>query len=439
MSRIRQATFACALMAAASGAAAHTGERGFVMLLPTGLYIAGGALAVVLSFAVMALLPSKMLLRFTAVDAPVEKRAAPRWPGALSLAVVLVLVAAGWFGSRDPLANPLPGSVWTLWWVGFTFLVAVRGDLWRRVNPWKWLAAPFSIKGFPGRAGHWPALALFFAFAWFELIHPAPQDPEILAWAVFWYLLLTAAAKLLFGEEWMAKGEAFSVFFAMVARLAPPWRGLLSGNVLPASLVAFVLLALASVSFDGLSRTFWWLGLIGENPLEHPGRSGVLGPNSAGLVGTFAAFVALYGLAVKAGAALAREKDPAYGYYIVAIVPIAFGYHFAHYLPTFLVDSQHAVKALSDPFGLGWNLLGTRDLHVRASFLSHHSSVQAIWYVQVAGIVAAHAGAVCVAHVLALRRLATPRAALLSQLPMTALMVGYTVLGLWLLSTPVAG
>jgi hypothetical protein len=31
------------------------------------------------------------------------------------------------------------------------------------------------------------------------------------------------------------------------------------------------------------------------------------------------------------------------------------------------------------------------------------------------------------------------RAALLSQLPLTILMVAYTVLGLWLLSTPTAG
>lgn len=409
------------------------------MLLPTGLYIAGGALAVVLSFAVMALLPSRALARFTAIAASVEKPAAARWPGAVALALVLFLVAAGWFGSRDPLDNPLPATIWMLWWVGFTFLVALLGDLWRVVNPWQWLATPFRTRNLPERAGHWPAVALFFAFAWFELIYPAPQDPEVLAWAVFSYLLLTAFAKLRYGQEWMAKGEAFSVFFAVVARLAPPWRGLLSGSVLPAGIVAFVLLALASVSFDGLSRTFWWLGLIGENPLEHPGRSDVLGRNTAGLLGTFAAFLFLYAIAVKAGASLVRERDPGYGYYILAIVPIAFGYHFAHYFPTFLVDSQYAVKALSDPFDLGWNLLGTRDLHVRASFLTHHSSIHAIWYVQVAAIVAAHVGAVFVAHVLALRRLANPRAALVSQLPMTALMVGYTVLGLWLLSTPVAG
>lgn len=434
-----RALLACALAAGASGAAAHTGERGFVMLLPTGIYITGGALAVVLSFVVMALLPSRALARFTSVS-PAATRPVPRWPSALSLLLVIVLLAAGWFGSRDPLENPLPTTVWMLWWVGFTFAVAVLGDLWRVLNPWRCLAAPFSVAKLPERVAYWPAVALFFAFAWFELIYPAPQDPEILAFAVGAYLLFTIAAAAFFGlPAWLERGEAFSVFFRTVGRLAPPWRGLLAGEHLPPSMVAFVLLALASVSFDGLSRTFWWLGLLGENPLEHPGRSELVAANSAGLLATFFVFLAVYTAAAWAGARLAGAKDAGYGYYVLAIVPIAFGYHFAHYFPTFLVDSQYAARALSDPFDLGWNLLGTRDMHVRTSFLSHHSSVYAIWNVQVAAIVAAHVAAVFVGHVLALRRLGSARTALVSQLPMTVLMVGYTILGLWLLSTPVAG
>ena len=124
---------------------------------------------------------------------------------------------------------------------------------------------------------------------------------------------------------------------------------------------------------------------------------------------------------------------------MLSIVPIAFGYHFAHYFPTFLVDAQYALRALSDPLERGWNLFGTRDLHVRTSFLADHASIYVIWNVQVAAIVAAHVAAVLVAHILALRRHCSARTALVSQLPMTGLMIGYTVLGLWLLSTPVAG
>ena len=429
---MRRTALALAL-AASPPVLAHTGERGFVMLLPTGLYITGGALAVALSFAVMALMPAGVL-RFN--PKPAVERPALKATSFLAFLFLALLLACGWAGSRDPLDNPLPLTVWTLWWVGFTFLCALLGNLWRHLNPWGWLP----LRGrLPFRAAYWPAVALLVAFAWFELIYPAPFDPAILAGVVLGYVILTTLLLWLYGPEWLSRGEAFGVFFGIIGRLAPPWRRLLSGDVLPTSLTIFVLVALASVSFDGLSRTFWWLGLIGENPLEHPGRSAVQLSNTAGLIATALVFIACYFLIVKAGALMSRAKDPGYGYYVLSIVPIAFGYHFAHYFPSFLVDAQYAIRALSDPLERGWDLFGTRDRHVRTSFLADHASVYVIWNLQVAAIVLAHVAAVLVAHVLALRRHGLPRTALVSQVPMTGLMIGYTVLGLWLLSTPVAG
>jgi hypothetical protein len=444
------------------------------MLLPTGLYILGGALAVALSFAVMAFLPSRLFSAVAAFSRPLWRlpRGAGIAPGAATLVLLAALLGAGFGASRDPLDNPLPLVVWTLWWVGFTFLTALAGNLWQLLNPWRaayhlatllpglarWRAAP--PMPYPAWLEYWPAALLLLAFAWFELVYPAPQDPAILAAAVIVYVASTLAGMLLFGgEAWLARGEAFSVFFRMVGWLSPfapqageratprltvglPCRGLLEAGKLPASGVAFVLLALSSVSFDGLSRTFWFLGLIGENPLEYPGRSILIVVNTLGLAGTVAALACVYLLAVFLGNALAargRGDDAGYGRYVVSIVPIAFAYHFAHYLPTFLVDAQHAVRALGDPFALGWNLLGLRGIHVSGAFLSNHDLVHALWNVQVAVIVAAHVAAVFVAHLLALRRHGALRAALASQLPMTALMVGYTIFGLWLLSTPVAG
>jgi hypothetical protein len=429
---MRRLALGVGLTGLAAPALAHTGERGFVMLLPTGLYITGGALAVALSFAVMALIP---LGKLQAPQARAAEKENSKAASFLSFVLLALLLACGWFGSRDPLDNPLPLTVWTLWWVGFTFLCAVLGDLWRHLNPWGWLP----VRGrFALKAGYWPAVALLLAFAWFELIYPAPQDPAILAWVVVSYLVLNAFAVWLYGKEWLHRGEAFSVFYGMVSRLAPPWRRLVGGEILPSSLVAFVLVALASVSFDGLSRTFWWLGLIGENPLEHPGRSAVQLPNTLGLVVTGLVFISCYLLAVWLGGKLVKAGEPGYGYYVLSIVPIAFGYHFAHYFPSFLVDAQYALRALSDPLERGWDLFGTRDLHVRTSFLADPDSIYVIWNVQVAAIVAAHVAAVLVAHLLALRR-HPPRTALVSQVPLTGLMVGYTILGLWLLSTPVAG
>lgn len=447
-------------------ALAHAGERAQILLLPTDLYIVGGALAVALSFAVAALVPSPRFARLAQLSLPLGTIARPQGiaPSAVALVLLALLVYAGYAASRDPLGNPLSLSVWTLWWVGFTFLVALFGDLWSVVNPWRaayrflgwlpwlarWRAAP--PLPYPERLAYWPAALLLLAFCWFELIDPAPLDPARLASAVLGYSALTLAGMSLFGEaRWLERGEAFAVFFRLVGWLSPfaaepvragdrerirlsvglPCRGLLTAGALPASGVVFVLIALGCVSFDGLSRTFWWLGLIGENPLEYPGRTVLMQANTLGLLGTVAALGGLYVAAVRLGG----ERD--YGRTVVAIVPIAFGYHFAHYLPAFLVDMQYAAIALSDPFDRGWNLLGARDLRASASFLAHHSTVHVIWNLQVAGIVLAHVAAVFVAHALALRRHASARGALASQAPLTLLMVGYTVFGLWLLSTPV--
>ncbi len=446
-------------------AAAHAGGAAFILLLPTHLYVLGGALTVALSFVLVALVPTRLFAR---ADALRLRLALPSLPGRrhlstaaslLSLAVVIALVVAGVTGGRDPLANPLPLFVWSVWWIGLSYAHAVLGDLWAHLNPWsglhhvvsaarpfrRWAEAPPLT--YRQRAASWPAVAGFLAFAWFELIHPAPADPAVLAGVVAGYVLAHLAGVLLFGREWLRRAESFSVFFRMIAGVAPlalrprardargstelevtaPTVRLLSVETPGPSGVAFVLLVLSAVSFDGLSRTFAWLGLLGVNPLVYPGRTALMAPNTLGLLGLFGVLALAYVLAVRLSAGAA---------FVVSLVPIACGYHFAHYLPAFLVDVQYALKAASDPFARGWDLLGTRDLHVVTSLLTDPSRVYTIWHTQVALIVAAHVAGVVVAHALALRLLGGGAVAVVGQLPLLALMVGYTMLGLWLLSTP---
>ena len=74
-------------------------------------------------------------------------------------------------------------------------------------------------RAYPERLGYWPALVLFAAFAWFELIDLAPDDPQRLARAVAAYWLFTFAAMLVFGhDKWSRRGEFLSVFFRMISR-----------------------------------------------------------------------------------------------------------------------------------------------------------------------------------------------------------------------------
>ena len=202
------------------------------------------------------------------------------------------------------------------------------------------------------------------------------------------------------------------------------------------------LAALASVSFDGLSRTFFWLGANGVNPLEFPGRSALVRVNGAGLLLAMAVLVLAYFAAIAAGERLAGRRrgigGPA-GLLVWSIVPIALAYHIAHYMTALAVNGQYALVALSDPFSRGWNLFGTAGLHVDAGVVMGAGAAWLIWNSQAAAIVLGHMIAVLVAHRLSFRLHETSRAAVLGQLPLAALMVGYTVLGLWLLSTPTVG
>ena len=460
--------FAFALLSA-TPAFAHASERGHVLLLPTGYYIIGGAMAVAASFVVLAVLPPRLLERAAALRLPLGRigDGARMWVSLLSFAILVVLIAAGFLGSRDPLSNPLPLTVWTLLWVGLTLVQGAFGNLWAWINPWygPWRLASAAFPALHNRAmpaglGHWPALILFAGFAWFELVYPAPDDPARLALAVALYWAATFLCMMVVGyEDWSRRGEFLSVFFRMVSRfglveaspeengtrriwLCFPGAKLWRAEALPRSGMFFLLFALSSVSFDGFSKTFRWLGFNGVNPLEFPGRSALIGINSGGLALMFVALASIYLLAVLAGERLAGSRHSfmkAAGLLVWSIVPIALAYHFSHYLTALLVNGQYALVAMSDPFGRGWNLFGTAHMNVGAGVAMGSGAAWTIWNFQAAAIIGGHALAVLVAHAVAFRLHPAPTKAALSQLPLTLLMIFYTVFGLWLLSTPTEG
>lgn len=308
------------------------------------------------------------------------------------------------------------------------------------------------------RFGHLPAIVTFLGFAWFELVDPAPDHPQRLAVVVAIYAILTFALTATYGERWLKTGDPFAVFFRFVSRLSPlvvearatgrrlllaaPGAALAQVPPMPPAGVAFVLLTLSTVSFDGLSKTFWYLALIGVNPLEFPGRSAVIVENTAGLLAAFVALGGAYFGAIWIGWLAAgrpgRFSDAA-GRLVGSIVPISIAFHLSHYLTALLINGQFALLALNDPFGLGWNLIGFRGYYVTTSFLTSASGSTTVFAVQTGVIVVGHVLAVAIAHGLAGEVVRERRRAARLEGPLAVLMVGYTVFGLWLLSTPVAG
>ena len=136
--------------------------------------------------------------------------------------------------------------------------------------------------------------------------------------------------------------------------LGPPGAQIVAMPALGPGAAAFVALMLASVSFDGLRDTFRWLAFLGINPLEFPGRSAVVRANTLGLARRLGAdrspsILAAIALGRRlAGARRGRfwaEAGPA----MLAFLPIAAGYHAAHYLTALLGGGQYLIAALNDP------------------------------------------------------------------------------------------
>jgi hypothetical protein len=430
-------------------ALAHAGERMVILTLPSGRYMLGAALAVALTALAGALAPRLPRLRplalFRLPDIPAQLGS---W---CSAATVLALVVLGVFGPRDPLGNLLPLTVWTFVAVALPLASLALGNLWAAIDPWTGPAT--ALRRFLGwnrslglaHLGHLPACAGLFALAWFEIVALAPNDPAVLARVTLLYWLAYLALATLEGPAWLARGEALTVYLGFVATIAPLWRergrlmlGAPGARIvampgLAPTAVAFVALMLASVSFDGLRDTFRWLAFLGINPLEFPGRSVVVRANTLGLAAAWALTLAIILAAVALGRRLAgargrfwAEAGPA----MLAFLPIAAGYHAAHYLTALLGSGQYLIAALNDPLASGASLLGLPHHWVSFAFLTDPASVTAIWNAQFALILCAHLLAVLIGL-----RLAGPRPAI-AHLPMTALMVAYTVFGLWLLAAP---
>ena len=118
---------------------------------------------------------------------------------------------------------------------------------------------------------------------------------------------------------------------------------------------------------------------------------------------------------------------------MLSFLPIAAAYHVAHYLVAGLTQGQYVLAALNDPFHRDWQLLGLPEHWVGFGFLMDRHAVWTIWIAQFVLILGAHLLAV-VLGLLAARRAGVEGR--IAHLPVTVLMVGYTALGLWLLSTP---
>ncbi len=395
---------------------------------------------------------------------------------ALSVFLLVLCVATGFFGNPDPYRNFSMTFFWVVFLLGFTYLTACIGNLYALINPWRVIAETLGrfshayrrgLITYPRVLGDWPALVLYLAFIWLELFghgRPVPLATMLLVYSI----INLMGAGLVGIQAWFRHCEFFSVYLRLVALMAPidyqpsespAQRGRLSLRRAFAALVqqrprtmstvVFVMAMLSTTAFDGLRATQAWVRLFWSDPTGIVTALAGARPIQAiatvrpwyiawetfwllalpfFYLGVYLGFVWL----TKWFARSPRSVRELAFDFAFTLLPIVLVYHMTHYATLMLTQGLKILSLASDPFGWGWDLFGTA-MQFRAPILP---GMGLVWHTQVGLILLGHIISVYLAHQVALRVLPSRGRAFFGQLPMLVLMVMLTLAGLWILAQP---
>jgi hypothetical protein len=426
--------------------------------IPEWLFAWAAAMVLLVSFVALALLWPKPKLtqdQFRPLPGPFGRvlgsRALEAVCGAIGVALLVLIIVAGLTGTESYLNNIAPTFIFIIFWVGLAFASALFGNIFAAFSPWRaigratgWLVSrarggrPMPHRPYPERLGRWPAAIGIFGFTWIELVSEWSEDPRMLATVVLAYTAIALAGQAVFGvETWTRRGESFAVYFDLFSRIAPferrdgvagvrpPLAGLPKLDVVPGT-VAFVLVTIGTVTYDGLSQGQLWSDLVGSDPSKLV--------DTLGLAAGVALVSGFYALGVAGARTVGGDLDAARlrRAFVHSLVPIALVYVAAHYLTLLVFEGQSIAYLASDPLGEGWDLFGTAGAAIDFGAISQNQA----WYLQVGFVVLGHVAALMLAHDRALTLYKGSRLAVRSQYWMLAVMVGFTTLALWLLAAP---
>ena len=352
---------------------------------------------------------------------------------------LLAVLAVGLVGPADPLRNLAVMVVWVGWWAGFTVTTYLVGNTWPALNPWRsvlWLRErlPAPDVQYPERLGAWPAVAGLLVLVWLEVVSPLADDPRLLTAVVFTYTALTLVGGYLVGERWFERVDPVSRVFRYYGQVAPlfrdsdgrvrarlPGTGLDDASRVDSrSEVAFVVALLWVTTYDGLVATAPWAAFA-RTVVGWGVPAVVLYP--AVMLAGFGVFLGAYRLAIRRGrraaesyrspASLARRFAP-------SLLAIAAGYHLAHYLGYFVELSPTLLGVLAAPLA--------PPAPVGIVLPTWTGALELVF------VLLGHLVAIWVAHAVAYDLFPSRMQAVRSQFALTAVMIGYTMTSLWIVS-----
>ena len=364
----------------------------------------------------------------------------------LGIASVLALggiVAVGVVGPAAANENLASLGIWVAWWGGFTIATYSVGNLWPAIDPFRHIAGLVPARprwDYPEHLGAWPAVAGLLLLVFAEVVSGSTERPRVLAALVGGYAVVTVAGAVAVGaREWFDKADPLAAVFRTYGSMAPLQRtddGIslrLHGAALTdcdvddtPGRVAFVVALLWATTFDGLVSTPQWRTLL--TPLVDLGVPAVVG-YVAVLLGGFAAFYGVYRWAARKSRETADtyvSSDAIARWLAPSLVPIAAGYHVAHFLGYVLALSPAFVAALADPLGTG------------SAAATFQVAVLPDWFgfLQLGFVLGGHLLAIWVAHSIAFELFPGARQPIRSQYPLIGVMIAYTLVSAWVIVAP---
>ena len=432
----------------ATTAAAHTGSLRLGQEpapVPTWLVVMTGGGVIGMSFLFASLVTDHDLIRgINRKGLAVPAVGAVRRAGRLALRAVSVLlllatVVVGFLGPGNAQTNAAVLFVWAGWWAGYTATVYAVGNSWPALNPWRAIAEALPVEGrraLPAGLGPWPAVVGLLALIWLEVIAPVAGDPALLAGVVVAYTLLTVAGAVTFGvDPWFDRIDPISRVFAAYGRIAPvqrtadglelrlPGSAAADRGVRAAASPTFVVAILWATTYDGIVSTPAWASAV--EPIVDAGVPARLIYLVAIVVG-FGAFLGFYRL----GARLVRRTGDTYlesgtiaDEFATSLLPIAAGYHAAHFLAYVLSLLPALIVLASRPFSPP----ATVPLLALPGWFN---SVGLLF------ILLGHVVAIWIAHSIAFDLLSGRLQPLRSQYPLVVLMIAYTMTSMWIVIQP---
>jgi len=434
------------LSTAVGRVAAHSGSlRGATrdpVAVPTWLFLLTGGGVVGVSFLLASFVTDRRLVAAIhdwARPLPTPGRIGRGLAGVTGVAILAVTLGVGVAEDATGVRNLAVLVVWVGWWGGYVASTYLLGNSWPALNPFRTVAErlPTLSRSYPERLGAWPSVAGLLLLIWVEVTAPLADDARLLATVIAGYTAVTLVGSVVFGpDRWFGSVDPLARAFRLYGRLAPlgvtdgRLRIRLPGSELPDTRlddtgdVAFVVTLLFVTTYDGFVATGPWAA--GVRAVADAGVPPIVIYFGAYLVGAGLFYLA-YRAAARAGRAgaetylsageLARRFAP-------SLLPIAAGYHLAHNLGSVLVLAPTFVAVAAAP-------------------LSPPPSPPQLaglpgWFggLEFAFVLLGHLLAVWVAHATAYELFPSRLQAVRSQYGVTAVMVCYTMLSLWIVAEP---